>query len=77
MFLPTPREVYEDLVAGRFAQATYTALESLFRPALSFEATRALREKRFYDAICILDREMGMLGNKARAALADCRWGFA
>lgn len=84
MFLPTAREVYEDLVAGRFAQAAYTALESLLRPTLSFEATRAIREGRFYEAICILDRDLwnAELGDDRdrrakHPAIADCRWGFA
>lgn len=86
MFLPTAREIYEDLVAGRFAQATYTALESLLRPRLSFEATRAIREGRFYEAICILGRDLEWLdephardGDRRakQSALADCRWGFA
>ena len=54
----TETEVYENLVAGRFDEAKYLALESTRKPWLPEPIVRAIRAGDWYLAICELGNRL-------------------
>jgi hypothetical protein len=58
MLIPTAQDVYDHLVAGRYDEARFVALQSSLAPWLPSAARTAIREGRWQDAICRIERDI-------------------
>lgn len=58
MLIPTIEDVRDHLIAGRYEEARFVALQSSWKPRMPAEARDAIRDGRYQDAICRIEHDL-------------------